>query len=76
MKLHKLTTTWRKYGAITLLLLLIIFINNDIIFGIIALLYLTVPCSIPYVNTHRWLWFIRQSVFLISGLTNILIGLC
>lgn len=66
MDIKEFIKNWRKYGAPFILfiqILSMIFYNN-IVYGCIMLLWLTVPCGIPIVNKNWWLWYPRQLFFL------------
>jgi hypothetical protein len=66
VKFHYFVVKWRKYAALPLLVVHVltgIFFNQTIIYGLICALWLTVPCGIPYVNRHWFLWYPRQIFF-------------
>ena len=64
---------WRSHGAKILVLSQIIsfilknFLPLNITFGIISLLFMTVPCGVMYVNKTKWLWYLRQIAFFLIG---------
>lgn len=67
---------WRAQGAkIILVCQLISMFINPVIFGLVTLSVVTVPCGIKQVNRNWWLWYPRQIFFAAMGILSILNGL-
>lgn len=72
MDKRKLKKFWRRFGAFVILALMCLSeAYCPKAMGFAFLLFLTVPCGIKIFNRGN-LWIVRQTVFAITGLANIL----
>lgn len=81
---RKWLLNWKKYGPVILSLeiyTITILYSFDIIsdeitnpiMGTCLLLFLSLPCSINFINQYKIIWYIRQLVFLSIGIILIFI---
>lgn len=63
--LHWYVVRWRKYAAFPILIaqILTAIWCNQIVYGCVMALWLTVPCGIKAVNKYKYLWYPRQASF-------------
>lgn len=67
---------WRKYAALPILIAQILTLTycNQIIYGLVVALWLTVPCGMKTVNNNKFLWYPRQLLFFIASLIALFTG--
>lgn len=70
---YKFIHWWCHHGAKIILSLMVMSLvfNNMALKGISMIMLMSVPCNVKIINTNKYLWYLRQVLFLLLGLYDI-----